>query len=107
VIEDSLEFLVNPVTWDSLALRVNQGLLDCLDPEGQRVSASKGKEETMVRNIPIKWQDETMGYVPTSPSSVLLITLRFSMNLNKGKVVKDSSSLRNRRVYPKVSGLRR
>jgi len=50
----SLECLVNVVSQGLLGLRVNQGLLENLDPEGQRVSASKEKKEMMVRNSAVR-----------------------------------------------------
>jgi hypothetical protein len=54
VIEDSPEYLVDLEAWDLSAPQVNQGMLECLDCEGQRVSASKEKGEMMVRNVAIK-----------------------------------------------------
>jgi hypothetical protein len=48
--EASLVCLVNVVSQGLLGLRVNRGLLEKPDPEGQRVSASKEKKEMMVRN---------------------------------------------------------
>jgi hypothetical protein len=48
--EASLACLVSVVSQGLLGLRVNRGLLENLDPEGQRVSASKEKKEMMVRN---------------------------------------------------------
>jgi hypothetical protein len=50
----SLECLVNVVSWGSLGLQVNRDLLENLDPEGQRVSASKEKKEMMVRNTAMR-----------------------------------------------------
>ena len=46
----SLECLVHVVRQGLLGLRVNRGLPENLDPEGQRVSVSKEKKEMMVRN---------------------------------------------------------
>jgi hypothetical protein len=54
VIEDSPEYLVDLEAWDLSVLQVNQGMLECLDCEGQRVSASREKGEMMVRNFAIK-----------------------------------------------------
>jgi hypothetical protein len=52
--EASLECLVNLVSQGLLGLRVNRGHLEKLDPEVQRVSASKEKKEMMVRDSAIK-----------------------------------------------------
>jgi hypothetical protein len=53
VLEASLECLVNVVRQGLLGLQVNRVLLENLDPEGQRVSASKEKREMMVRYVSI------------------------------------------------------
>jgi hypothetical protein len=47
-LEASLECLVDVVSQGLLGLQVNRGLLEILDPEGQRVLASKEKREMMV-----------------------------------------------------------
>jgi hypothetical protein len=60
VTEDSLEYLVDLETWDSSVLQESQGLLECLDSKDLRVSASKEREEMMVRKYAIKLWDINM-----------------------------------------------